>query len=183
MQDGAMTPRKTAAVPAANTGLRALAHPVRLQILRLITERPLSAGELARELGIASASASYHIRQLADSGLATIADEPTGRGGRRKLYQHHLTSGVRLPGGPDDVRAYLAALLVELTRRTADLDLGPDSIVSSMRAWVPAARWQAAIGQLRQVLDDLHTAGTTPHTPGAVPIDITAIFALRERPS
>ena len=40
------------------SGLRALAHPVRLRILSLLTGTELSAAEIARELGLTHANAS-----------------------------------------------------------------------------------------------------------------------------
>lgn len=46
--------------------IRAMAHPVRLELLtRLGEEGPLTAAEAARGLGISQALASHHLRQLA----------------------------------------------------------------------------------------------------------------------
>ena len=45
--------------------LRAVAHPVRLRILSLLTGTELSAAEVARELDLTHANASYHLRVLA----------------------------------------------------------------------------------------------------------------------
>src|SRR6476659_9549606 len=56
--------------------LRALAHPVRLQMLSLLTGAPMSAAEVARELGLTHANASYHLRQLLAAGqLVEAGDE------------------------------------------------------------------------------------------------------------
>lgn len=41
--------------------LRANAHPLRLRMLSLLTGAPMSASDLARELDITQANASYHV--------------------------------------------------------------------------------------------------------------------------
>ena len=58
---------------ATDTTLRALAHPVRLRMMNLTRAVPLSAGELARELGIPYALACRHLRRLATAGLVEPA--------------------------------------------------------------------------------------------------------------
>ena len=72
--------------------LRATAHPVRLEMLSLLTGAELSAAEVARELGITQANASYHLRLLRTAGLL----EEAGRGeGQRRDGQ-----AVPRPLGP-----------------------------------------------------------------------------------
>ena len=56
------------------TSLRARAHPLRLQILSLLTGAELSAAEVGRELGTTQANASYHLRVLAKVGLVEPAE-------------------------------------------------------------------------------------------------------------
>jgi DNA-binding transcriptional ArsR family regulator len=53
----------------ATQSLRAIAHPLRLQILSLLTGTELSAAEVARELDVTHANASYHLRVLLDADL------------------------------------------------------------------------------------------------------------------
>ena len=65
----------------ARSALRAVAHPVRLQILSLLTGAELSAAEVARELGLTHANASYHLRVLAEAGEVVVAGEEKIRGG------------------------------------------------------------------------------------------------------
>jgi predicted ArsR family transcriptional regulator len=60
--------------------LRALAHPIRLSLLVLLrTEGPLTATRAGELLGESSASASFHLRQLAKYGLAEEAGGGRGR--------------------------------------------------------------------------------------------------------
>jgi DNA-binding transcriptional ArsR family regulator len=60
--------------------LRALAHPVRIQLLGLLRrEGPLTASEAGRRIGESSGSASYHLRQLERFGLVEEAQGGSGR--------------------------------------------------------------------------------------------------------
>jgi len=68
--------------------LRAMAHPVRLQMLSLLTGTAMSAAEVARELGTTSANASYHLRLLHAAGLLAVAGEEKVNGGVAKRYRH-----------------------------------------------------------------------------------------------
>ena len=62
--------------------LRALAHPARRRILAVAAARPVSAGALARTLGLANATTSEHLRVLRKTGLVTMTVRGTWR-----LYQ------------------------------------------------------------------------------------------------
>ncbi len=72
----------------AVSSLRATAHPLRLRILSLLTGAELSAAEVARELDVTHANASYHLRVLADAGEVVVAGEEKIRGGVAKRYRH-----------------------------------------------------------------------------------------------
>ncbi len=52
--------------------LRALADPVRLQIVELLRERPRSVNEVAAALGLRQPQTSKHLRTLAEAGLTTV---------------------------------------------------------------------------------------------------------------
>ncbi len=87
------------------SAMRALAHPVRLQILSLLTGTAMSASEVARELGITQANASYHLRQLVDAHELVEAGEEKIRGGVAKRYRHPWESGPRSTGPRSGRRA------------------------------------------------------------------------------
>src|SRR3954471_17482615 len=67
--------------------LRATAHPLRLLMLSLLTGAELSAAEVARELGITQANASYHLRLLRTAGLLEEAGQEKVNGGMAKRYR------------------------------------------------------------------------------------------------
>ncbi|MFH8386851.1 helix-turn-helix domain-containing protein [Kitasatospora sp. NPDC018058] len=63
--------------------MRALAHPTRLDLLELLRERKsLTASQCAEQLGLSPKVCSYHLNQLAESGL--IEEAGTGGGDRRE---------------------------------------------------------------------------------------------------
>lgn len=65
-------------------GLRALAHPVRVQLVGLLRRYgPSTATRLAERLGVNSGTASYHLRQL---GAAGFVAEDTERGNARERW-------------------------------------------------------------------------------------------------
>jgi len=63
--------------------LRAIAHPLRLRLLNALREfGPATASQLGDRLGESSGATSYHLRQLAESGLVEDAPE-LGKGRER----------------------------------------------------------------------------------------------------
>jgi DNA-binding transcriptional ArsR family regulator len=59
--------------------LRAVAHPARRRILDLAADAPVSAGELARTLGLANATTSEHLKVLRKTRLVTMTVQGTWR--------------------------------------------------------------------------------------------------------
>lgn len=55
---------------------KAMAHPMRIQLLEKLKEKPWCVCELAEEVGIDKSVASKHLTQLKDAGL--IGDEKRG---------------------------------------------------------------------------------------------------------
>ncbi len=60
-----------------NDGFKALSDPTRRQILQLLRERDLSAGEIADHFSISKPSISHHLNILKQGEL--IADERQGQ--------------------------------------------------------------------------------------------------------
>src|SRR5689334_14550913 len=60
--------------------LRALAHPLRLQLLQVLhAEGPATASQLGRRLGESSGSTSYHLRALHRAGMVEEAEQRNAR--------------------------------------------------------------------------------------------------------
>jgi DNA-binding transcriptional ArsR family regulator len=69
--------------------VKALAHPLRVQILGVLEERVASPSDLAEELGAPLGNVSYHVRTLADLGLLKLVRRKTRRGAVEHYYQAH----------------------------------------------------------------------------------------------
>ncbi len=60
--------------------MRAMAHPVRLQVLEILRENgPLTATELGERIGESPANTSFHLRTLAKYGFVVEAERGKGR--------------------------------------------------------------------------------------------------------
>jgi DNA-binding transcriptional ArsR family regulator len=81
--------------------LRALAHPTRLSLIGLLRrDGPMTATRAGELLGESSASASFHLRQLAKYGLVEEAGGGTGRE-RPWRATTEFTAWPEGPGNPD----------------------------------------------------------------------------------
>ncbi|MEV3854291.1 winged helix-turn-helix domain-containing protein [Streptomyces sp. NPDC050095] len=103
-------------------GLRALAHPVRVQLVGLLRKYgPSTATRLAERLGVNSGTASYHLRQL---GAAGFVEEDTERGNARERWWRsvHRTTWFNDPElaerEPEAALAYQQSVAAHYTLRT-----------------------------------------------------------------
>jgi DNA-binding transcriptional ArsR family regulator len=168
-------------------GLRALAHPLRLRMLSLLTGTAMSAAEIARELDITHANASYHLRQLLAAGQVFVAEEVEIRGGRARRYRYDERQGhVRLERTPWDSetrRATYADLAEELRRRAA-LAAGPPTRQSLTDAelWVDAGTWASLCDRVTELMCELHQAAVARGTTGAIRTSTTAALFVMVEP-
>src|SRR4051794_11516628 len=67
--------------------VKALGHPLRVQILTTLEDRIASPSDLAAELDAPLGNVSYHVRTLADLGLVKLVKRRTRRGAVEHYYQ------------------------------------------------------------------------------------------------
>ena len=118
--------------PATPQEAKALAHPLRLRILRLCQSEELTNKQLADRLGSDPGTVFYHVRQLVGAGLLQAAPVRTGPSGA--LEKPYRSSGVSwwldgpLNSEPADVRyASVEAFQAELE------EAGPASVATYER--------------------------------------------------
>jgi len=75
--------------------LKAIAEPRRREILRLVADRELSAGEIATRFDVTRPAISQHLTVLKGAGLVTERRE-----GTKRMYRAR-------PEGLDEVRGFL----------------------------------------------------------------------------
>lgn len=158
-----------------------MAHPVRLRMMSLLTGASLTAAEVARELGLTHANASYHLRNLLAAGRIVVAGEEKIRGGVAKRYRY--VSGRDKPGEPWTDReneAFALAAANELIRRTAEAEWDAAKAISDAELWVDPEVWREIKNRVAEASRDLHNAAVAPRTPGAIRTSTTiAMFGLR----
>lgn len=107
--------------------MRALAHPLRIQLLEMVVARGrATATELAEALGQSPANCSFHLRKLAEYGYLERVDGATGREKPWRVpdpTQDFVTD-------PDDPESQLAST----------------AVIAAVREW-DMARMQAADGR------------------------------------
>jgi DNA-binding transcriptional ArsR family regulator len=166
--------------------LRVLAHPLRLQMLSLLTASPLSAMELSRELGVSQALASYHLRQLHAAGVTELAEVRPRRGGRERRYIYRPEPDVPAAqrGGREDQALFAEAIEVELRRRVREADGGAARLGVDAELWVDPDAWQSALDGVRAATGELHRQARPPRTPGTVRVSVSALlFTMSTEPA
>jgi DNA-binding transcriptional ArsR family regulator len=173
--------------------LRASAHPVRLRIMSLLTGAEQSAAEVARELGITQANASYHLRQLADVGLIEVTSTEKVRGGIAKRYRYVVEREERIrresTGGATEgvVEAFpmiAAALASELERRSRlyapNASDQPDNVYADLETWVDPEVWREVTELVLRASGLAHKHARPPRTDGTIPVSFVAsLFRMR----
>jgi DNA-binding transcriptional ArsR family regulator len=160
--------------------LRAMAHPLRLRMMSLLTAAPMTAAEVARELGLTHANASYHLRNLLAGGLILVDGEEKIRGGVAKRYRYDARRGRDRHGKPvpksdEQVRMEYATVAHELIRRTQQVTFpaGPKLLVDA-ELWVDPERWAQLRERVVDVMIELHQIARPPRTPGTIRTSTTA---------
>ncbi|MFY1695228.1 MULTISPECIES: ArsR/SmtB family transcription factor [unclassified Solwaraspora] len=72
------------------SALRAVADPIRLQVLGVLTAEPqqsYSARQLAHRLGITFSLMHYHLRVLTEEGMVRVVSQRTGHGRAERCFQ------------------------------------------------------------------------------------------------
>jgi DNA-binding transcriptional ArsR family regulator len=156
--------------------LRAVAHPVRLRILSLLTGSAMSAAEVARELELTHANASYHLRILLESGAVVDAGEERIRGGVAKRYRYpHEDRGQRRPRATTESQvAEVRALARELERRMRQRRARTPSHFSDLDGWVPLEVWERVRELLMEASALMHDHNQPPRTRGTVHVSATS---------
>lgn len=159
------------------SSLRAVAHPLRLQILSLLTGAELSASEVARELDISQANASYHLRVLARAGEVVVAGEEKIRGGVAKKYRHpwDRVEQAAKPS-PRDRELYMRAIAEELVRRSRNRKPKSPTFVADAEMWVAPEVRNQVLDLVQKASHLVHAESQPPRSPGTVHVNLTAAF-------
>ncbi|MET1005599.1 MAG: helix-turn-helix domain-containing protein [Propionibacteriaceae bacterium] len=169
--------------------LRALAHPLRLELYSLVArEGSLTAADAARQLSISHALASHHLRQLAKYGFVEPAETSDHRAHPWRVTATSLDLKPTEPGSRASVDALdrysveqATHQFVEWQERRADEDpswadlagvhpsliyLTPDELSAVLEAWT----------KIITPLVETRPVGHAAHRPAeTVPVNVTLI--------
>ena len=173
------------------SGLRVLAHPLRLRMLSLLTGAPFSASELSRELGVSQALASYHLRQLHAAGVIELSEVRAKRGGRERRFVYtgaspapqadQAADAADAAEAPDGHELFAEALCVELRRRSHEAQPGGRRLGVDAELWVEPEEWERAVEAMSAGARALHDCAKPPRTAGTVRVSVSALlFPMRD---
>lgn len=157
--------------------LRTLAHPLRLRMLSLLTGTAMSAAEVARDLEITHANASYHLRLLARRGLLAVESEEQIRGGMAKRYRHVWDERPTLAL----TRGQVDTMAGELVRRFGQRHTDESATLTDAELWVTPHVWDRVRALVIEASELVHAQAQAPRSEGAVPVNLT-VAAFRLRP-
>ena len=156
--------------------LRALAHPLRLQLLEVLrSEGPATASQLARRLGESSGATSYHLRALHRAGMVEEAEQ---RNARERWWQRSPDRRMVPNSVPQDAspaeraelkaaHAQIESILLErdenAMRRWMDvrydlpLDWQDAQWIGNFRIWATAAEVREFVQTVIELAEPLRT--------------------------
>lgn len=167
-------------------------------MLSLLTGAAMSATELAHELDITHANASYHVRVLAAAGVIEAAGEENVRGGVVKRYRYPARSAEEESVGdkaapaqdrqpdPEGQLLIWQAIAHELIRRAQEqaviTDRPSSSALCDAELWVDPEVWERAVELSAKAAHLLHTNARPPRTDGTLHVNATmALFEMTGR--
>jgi len=148
---------------------RALAHPLRLRILRLCLDEPLTNRQLASALGENPATVLHHVRTLLTNGF--LVEQPWRRGPRGSVEKPYLSTGKswELDGGLDlgtamSRRAVFEAVSAEIGEG------GPDSVVEGTRLAMRLRpdKLDELVRRIQELIEEYRGADTPDGDPYAM---------------
>lgn len=141
--------------------IKALAHPLRVQILGVLEQRTASPNELSRELDASLGTVSYHVRELARFGLVKLVKKTPRRGA---IEHHYRATETRItdagwaatPRVVKDSMVRAALNQVSTFVNAAAIEGGfnrDEAHLNRIQLTVDERGWQDLSRELRRVLD------------------------------
>jgi predicted ArsR family transcriptional regulator len=154
--------------PATRAEARALAHPLRLRILRLTRDRALTISELGEQLEIGKATVLHHVRTLLQEGFLAPAPPRRSAAGRpEKPYRSTGKSlAITLSDAPELPLAVLDAFRQEVAGHR---DPSPAVVRRTLR--LDDAAYAAFVARLRALVHEFEARAD----PAGRPVNLLAV--------
>jgi predicted ArsR family transcriptional regulator len=165
---------------ATPADLKALAHPLRMRILRVCLHDSVTNKQIAERLNLDPATALYHVRQLADNGF--LKPEPARTGKRGALEKPYRATGkswsLTFPRADERQSTVLAGLDAA---RDEILAAGPDSVITNTRAGLRLS--STDIDDLTERLQELvHDFAQRPADPDGIRVGLITMLHHLDAP-
>lgn len=153
--------------------MRALAHPLRLRILRLCLDQSLTNKELADRIGQDPGTVLHHVRTLVRNGF--LAPDPPRRGARGSVERPYHSTGkswqIRIRPTTAHSLSVLDAVREEIREG------GEASVVTSVRLGVRLS--EPDLADLRQRLSAIGDEFAGRDDPAGEPIGVLVVVHRR----
>ena len=142
--------------------VRALAHPLRVQILEILTERVASPNWLSAELDAGLTHVAYHTRALNKCGCLELVDTARRRGATEHFYKaapHAFIGAPHWRRVPRSVRSGVstASLQTLMDRAVAALEAGTlDRRDDTTLCWMPLHVDEKGWADVTAILEEAH---------------------------
>jgi DNA-binding transcriptional ArsR family regulator len=175
---------------------KALAHPLRLEILRHLGDRTASPSEIAAEIGAPLTNVSYHVRKLRALGLIKLVRKTPKRG----VIEHYYSAKPRRTvtdeawgQTPSIVKEVLVGNAVEVMFKEMSEAASQggfdraDMHQSAQRMKLDERGWKEVAALLKSTLDTMmalekEAGERLEQDPGTKPVQATAMMTLFEAP-
>ena len=171
-------PERTTVLLDTPARLKAISHPLRLAILRVLGESALTNEELARELNVASGKLYFHTKKLLDVGFIALAETRQKGPLTEKLYRATINGFI----APDEDRsnAYFSAPLqaaLELYRNTWKEIGDPQGVVAYHYLTNHTPENEAMLIQrLFALFEEFQSSAVPENTPGSRPVSLMLLM-------
>lgn len=164
--------------PGTPEEARALAHPLRIRILRLALDTPRTNRELADLLGVNPGTTLHHVRTLVDHGFLVAAEPRRGKRGSREVPYQATGKSWILDFRPEDIEGEGHGPAMATASHAEYLEAAPEDRFGELRLAMrltPEDR-QELVDRLYEVVHEFHD---TRETPDGDPIALFWAFHLR----
>jgi DNA-binding transcriptional ArsR family regulator len=155
---------RPARVPATDAEVAALASAVRLRIIRLTHQRPLTNREIATRLDRDPATTLHHVRKLVDAGFLEALPARRGNRGAREIPYRSTGRSWALDDPAEANPVVAEAMLQAFLGEVAAVDFA-DLRQSRLVVQVDEAGREELCRRIGEVLDDFATRPLAPGEP------------------
>jgi predicted ArsR family transcriptional regulator len=154
---------------ATEAEAKAVASAVRLRILRLCLDHPLTNKEIAQRLGSNPATVLHHVRKLVDTGFLAPQEERVGARGAREIPYLATRKSWALQLG-DEFQSDLVSAMLEVFRKEVEQVPDPARIhTTRLGMRLNDEQYQEVADRFKALLDEVERMKPGP---GAKPYSL-----------